>query len=316
MRDVDARSLARLADLKQALGSIILGKADVVDRLLAALLARGHVLIEDVPGVGKTTLARALARSIACAFKRIQFTPDLLPSDITGISVLDPEKREFQFRPGPIFTNVLLADEINRSTPRTQSALLEAMNDGQVTVDGVSRPLAPPFLVLATQNPLEYAGTFPLPESQLDRFLMRLHMGYPSRAEERALLEAPRGTAEIERLAPVLSGAEVVELSRRVAGVRVEEPLCEYILSLVEATRRHTALVAGVSPRGSSALYRAVQALALVRGRAYAIPDDVKELALPVLAHRVLPKSRRLGEGHGTSAAVIEELLGKMRCPG
>jgi len=314
---VDSGVLSQLVALKRNIEAIILGKSDVIDCLLAALLARGHVLIEDVPGVGKTTLARTLARSIDCRFKRIQFTPDLLPSDITGLSVFDSEKHEFQFKPGPVFTNILLADEINRSTPRTQSALLEAMNDLQVTVDGVSHALEPPYMVIATQNPLEFAGTYPLPESQLDRFLMRLQMGYPSRAQERTILSSPRGTAQIEMVTPTLHGREVLELGKQVDGVRVDETICEYILSLAEATRAESTLVAGVSPRGSSALYRAAQALALVRGRDFVVPDDVKQLVLPVLAHRVIPKTRRaVGDGRATSLVALEAVMKKVRSPG
>ncbi len=314
---VDSQVQSQLADLKRNIEAVILGKSEVVECLLAALLARGHVLIEDVPGVGKTTLARTLARSIDCQFKRIQFTPDLLPSDITGLSVFDSEKREFLFKPGPIFTHILLADEINRSTPRTQSALLEAMNDCQVTVDGTSHPLEMPFMVIATQNPLEYAGTYPLPESQLDRFLMRLHMGYPARSQERAILASPRGTPQIESVRPTLHGRDVVALWKTVEQVRVDESICEYMLSVVEASRSETSLMAGVSPRGSSALYRAAQAMALLRGRDFVVPDDVKMLVIPVLAHRVIPKTRRvIGDGRATATVALEGILKKVRSPG
>lgn len=314
---MDSHVLAKISELKRNIESIILGKPEVVDCMLVALLARGHVLIEDVPGVGKTTLARTLARSLDCRFKRIQFTPDLLPSDITGLSVFDSEKREFVFKPGPIFTNILLADEINRSTPRTQSALLEAMNDSQVTVDGTTHSLTMPFMVIATQNPLEYAGTYPLPESQLDRFLLRVSMGYPGRAEERAILSSPRGTEQIEAVRPTLHATEVVELGKQVDRVRIDESICDYILSVAEATRSDAALVAGVSPRGSSALYRAAQALALVRGRDFVVPDDVKSLATSVLAHRIIPKTRRvIGDGRSSATVALDAILKKVRSPG
>ncbi|MBI3098152.1 MAG: MoxR family ATPase [Planctomycetes bacterium] len=306
-------SLTKLrANLEQGL----LGKPDAVRLGIIALLARGHILIEDVPGVGKTTFARTLARSIACPFKRIQFTPDLLPADITGFSLYDADRKEFVFRPGPIFASIVLADEINRSTPRTQSALLEAMNDAQVTVDGTSRPLPSPFLVLATQNPFEYAGTYPLPESQLDRFLLKLQIGYPdAEAERRIYATRGPGLDGIDALPPVLSATEVSALCEAVPKVKVDPAISSYILDLVSRTRDDRSLVAGVSPRGGVALYRAAQASAFLAGRTYVTPDDVKGLAVAVFGHRVIPRARRSGEGADAGAAIMARLLDEVACP-
>ena len=274
--------------LKENITKVFLGAERVVDHLLVALLAGGHALIEDVPGVGKTTLARALARSIDCAFQRIQFTPDLLPGDIIGVSLYDPTKGEFVFRPGPVFTNILLADEINRTPPRTQSALLEAMNEKQVSVDGRTRRLDPPFMVLATMNPLEHHGTYDLPESQLDRFLLRLTIGYPGPEGERRIFRAQKKEHPLDSLGPVVSGDDVLDLMRRTRGVRIAPPLEDYVLTLVQGTRDHPEVLLGASPRATLDLFRSSQARALLSGRSYVAPDDIKEMALPVLAHRIV----------------------------
>src|SRR5579872_7103227 len=282
--------LSKLVEIESVLGSAIRGKAEVVRLSLVCLLARGHLLIEDVPGVGKTTLAQALARSVDSSFHRLQFTSDMLPSDVVGVTIYNVHSEAFEFKPGPIFTNFLLADEINRTTPKTQSALLEAMNERQVTIDGRSHVLPTPFMVIATQNPVEHHGTYPLPESQLDRFLMRLRIGYPDSASEREIL---RNFAEPGAVIdPVLSAEDVLPLQAMVHRVAVDESLVDYMLSIVEKTRTHESLALGVSPRGSQALYRAAQALALVEGRDYAIPDDIKRLAGPVFAHRVVVNAR------------------------
>jgi MoxR-like ATPase len=301
----------RVAELAASLETAIRGKSEVVRLALVCLLARGHLLIEDVPGVGKTTLAHALARAVRCRFHRLQFTADMLPSDVVGVTVFNAHTGEFEFKPGPVFTNFLLADEINRTTPKTQSALLEAMNEMQVTIDGRSYALEPPFMVIATQNPAEHHGTYPLPESQLDRFLMRLQMGYPDRESEREILRGaswPEGGMEA---AAVASAEEVLELQRAAARVRVSDAVLDYMLAVVERTRRHEGLTLGVSPRGAQALYRAAQALALVEGRDYALPDDVKRLAVPVFAHRVVVNARQAAAQRGPAAAarILEEIL-------
>ena len=278
-------------------GRVIVGKADVVELALVALLCEGHLLIEDVPGIGKTTLARSLAASLGCSFRRIQFTPDLLPSDVTGISFFNQRKQEFEFRPGPVMTQVLLADEINRATPRTQSALLEAMQERQITVDGETRPLPRPFLVLATQNPIELEGTFPLPEAQIDRFLLRIRLGYPSEAEENELLLRYQRRDPLPDLAAVTTPAEVLASQAAVREVRVEPSVREYLVRVARATREHPAVELGASPRGTLALHRACQALAAIRGRDFVVPDDVKALAPAVLTHRILigPQTRLRG---------------------
>jgi MoxR-like ATPase len=255
---------------------------------LVSIFARGHLLIEGVPGVGKTTLGQALARALECSFQRVQFTSDMLPSDVLGISMYSAIEQQFEFKRGPVFTNILLADEINRTTPKTQSALLEAMNDGQVTIDVHSYPLPQPFLVLATQNPVEHHGTYPLPESQLDRFLMRVHMGYPDADAEREILRSAAGAAQLDTLKPVLSGADVLEMQDTVTKVRVDDSLVSYALTIVRKTRESEFLSLGVSPRGSQMLYRAAQAMAFLEGRTYCIPEDVKPLVVPVFAHRVV----------------------------
>ncbi|HEU5318528.1 MAG TPA: AAA family ATPase [Chloroflexota bacterium] len=315
------RAVAPVADaarrVREAVGRVIVGLDEAVELLLVALLVEGHVLLEDVPGVGKTLLARTLARALGCGFRRLQFTPDLLPSDVTGLSYFNQKVQEFEFRPGPIFTNVLLADEINRATPRTQSALLEAMEERQVTVEGETRVLARPFLVLATQNPVELEGTFPLPEAQLDRFLMRVSLGYPDEAQERAILrrfrEIPSG-AVVEGVEPVLDGAALGALQAACRAVHVGQPVEGYLLSVVRATRGHEGLDLGASPRASLALYRACQALAALRGREYVLPDDVKRLAPSVLGHRLLPTAQSRLRGRGATA-VVEALLQELPVP-
>jgi MoxR-like ATPase len=282
----------RAAQLENALRSVIRGKDDVVRTTLVAVFARGHLLIEGPPGVGKTTLAHALARAIDCSFQRVQFTSDMLPSDVLGISIYSPIEQKFEFKPGPIFTNVLLADEINRTTPKTQSALLEAMNEHQVTVERDSYRLPEPFLVVATQNPIEHHGTYPLPESQMDRFLLRVSMGYPEAASERAILRFEAGAAMLDNLQPVLSGADVVAMQEEVTRVRVDDSLAEYALEVVRRTRNSEYLSLGVSPRGSQMLYRAAQAMAYLSGRSFTTPQDFKQLAIPVFSHRVVVNAR------------------------
>ncbi len=291
-------------DIKESAGRIIenvaqviVGKYDVIELCLVALLCEGHVLIEDVPGIGKTTLAKAIARSVGCSFRRIQFTPDLLPSDVTGILYFNQKTQDFEFRPGPIITQIVLADEINRATPRTQSALLEAMQERQVTVDVDTIKLPRPFLVLATQNPIELEGTFPLPEAQIDRFLMRLTLGYPSREDERTILIRYERQDPLETLEPAIQAADLLMLQEQIKAVLVEESVREYVVDVVRATREHEAVELGVSPRGTLALYRTAQALAAIRGRRFVVPDDIKYLAPSVLTHRILisPQTRLRG---------------------
>ena len=304
--------IAQLDALKHSVARVIRGKDEAIDWIIAALLARGHVLIEDIPGVGKTTLAQALSRSLNLVFSRIQFTSDTLPSDVIGVSLWRAERGEFEFLPGPVFTNVLLADEINRATPKTQAALLEAMNERTVTVEKTRYRLREPFMVLATQNPVEYLGTYPLPESQLDRFLLRISLGYPAPDEELALLRAGGVEGELEAVQPVLDGSALLQLQARVREVKVAPALLTYLLELVQRTRRHPALGLGVSTRGALALHRAAQALALVEGREYVIPDDVQRMAVPVMAHRVVLAGGEGDEGWSRSEAeraVIREVV-------
>jgi MoxR-like ATPase len=293
---------------------VIVGKEPVVELLLVALLCEGHVLMEDVPGTGKTTLARALACSIECEFRRIQFTPDLLPTDVTGLSYFNQKLGEFQFRPGAIFTNVLLTDEINRATPRTQSALLEAMQEHQVTIDGVTRQLPRPFIVLATQNPVELEGTFPLPEAQLDRFMMRLEVGYPGVDDEVEILDRYDQSDPLADLTPVAEGADVLALQHAVRQVHVADVLRRYIVDMVRATRGTDDIQLGASPRASLALHRGAQALAALRGRDFATPDDIKELAAPILAHRLIltPEARLRGR---SPAEVVRNVVARVAAP-
>lgn len=281
----------RASELESALRTVIRGQDDVLRLALVSIFAKGHLLIEGAPGVGKTTLGQALARAIDCSFQRVQFTSDMLPSDVLGISIYSAIEQKFEFKRGPVFANVLLADEINRTTPKTQSALLEAMNEGQVTMDAHSYPLPQPFLVIATQNPIEHHGTYPLPESQLDRFLMRVRMGYPDGDAEREILRAEAGTAQLEQLRPVLNAADVLDIQHAVTRVHVDEALITYALSIVRKTRESDHLSLGVSPRGSQMFYHAAQAMAFLDGRDYCTPEDFKPLAVAVFAHRVVVSS-------------------------
>ncbi|MCA1613904.1 MAG: MoxR family ATPase, partial [Acidobacteria bacterium] len=287
-----AGAAEKIGDLQRAVGSVIKGKSEAVQLTLVALLAGGHLLVEDVPGVGKTTLAHALARALDCSFSRVQFTSDLLPSDVIGLSVYNEPTGAFDFKPGPIFANVVLADEINRTTPKTQSALLEAMAEGHVTVEGTTYQLPAPFIVVATQNPIEHHGTYPLPESQLDRFMLRIRIGYPDPEIEKVILRDRITGDPLDSLRPVMTGADVAELQRAVAAVTVDDALVDYLMRVVTATRDSEMLDLGVSPRGTLALFRAAQALALTEDRDYCVPDDIKRLVLPVFSHRLLVNSR------------------------
>jgi MoxR-like ATPase len=304
-----------LRALVAAVEQVLIGKHAESELAIVGLAAAGHLLIEDVPGVGKTMLAKSLARATGCTFKRIQFTPDLLPSDVTGVSIYNQRTGEFEFRAGPIVAHVVLADEINRATPKTQSALLEAMEEHQVTVEGITRPLPVPFMVLATQNPIEYEGTFPLPEAQLDRFLLRIHLGYPAPADEVNVLQRQMLRHPIEDLAPVTSSSELQQLQFGVRSVHVEPQLQRYIVHLVNLTRQHADVYLGASPRGSLALMRASQARAMLQGRDYVIPDDVKALAVAALAHRLImsPEARMR---NATASAVITSALQEVPVPG
>jgi len=304
----------RLDALRTNIQRVYLGNQAAIEKLLICLLARGHVLIEDVPGVGKTILATALARSLDCSMARLQLTPDLLPSDVLGVTVWDQQRGEFVFKPGPIFHNVVLADEINRTTPRTQSALLEAMNEAQVSIDGVTRKLIQPFMVIATQNPFEFEGTYPLPESQLDRFLLRIHIGYPTPQQERDVLRAQQLRHPLEGLEAVVSKEDVLTLQRAAREVKVDEAILDYIVTIAQRSRESAELAVGVSPRGSLCLRRCAQALALVRGRDYVIPDDIKELARPVLAHRVVIQHEP-GAGRQRAEEIIGGLLEAIPVP-
>ena len=308
-----ATTIAR--EIVDNVSKVIVGKQPVIEQALAAVIAKGHILIEDVPGVGKTMLAKSISSSIGCSFKRIQFTPDLLPSDIVGVSIYNQSTREFQFRPGPVMAQIVLVDEINRATPKTQSALLEAMEELQVSVDGVTRPLEQPFIVMATQNPIEYEGTFPLPEAQLDRFLMRISLGYPSFTDELSVIEQQEKTHPIDELEAVASPEDVIKLQKAAQNVYVDTAVREYIVGLIEATRNHEDVFLGASPRASLGMFRAVRGMAILRDRDYVIPDDVKELAFAVLAHRlILSPAARMRGLHARQ--VIDGLLESVAVPG
>lgn len=313
-KEIHAGITTKIADLKRNLAKVVRGKGDVIDMALTTLFARGHLLVEDVPGVGKTTLAHGLAKSINCTFHRIQFTSDLLPSDVIGVTIYNQSTHAFEFRRGPIFANVVLADEINRTSPKTQSALLEAMNDGQVSIEKETFPLPEPFMLIATQNPLEYAGTFPLPESQLDRFALRISIGYPDEEVERSIIESSPSELDPEGLTPVVTAKEVLEIQKTVESVKVDEDLTGYILKIAAATRESASIKLGVSPRGSMTLYRAAQSMALVKGRDFATPDDIKSLATAVFAHRILP-AEGLDESMDDRATLIEEVMDTVAVP-
>lgn len=311
MKSVKEAVASIVANVEQ----VIIGKHQAVEMVLVALLCRGHVLLEDVPGTGKTVLAKSIARSIDCSFKRIQFTPDLLPSDVTGISIYNQQSQEFEFRPGPITAQIVLADEINRATPKAQSALLEAMEERQITVDGTTYPLPRPFIVLATQNPIEYEGTFPLPEAQLDRFLLRIHLGYAERNDEIAILRRQRQVHPLDQLQRVIAVDELLTLQEQIKEIHVDELIEEYIVAVVTATRNHEDIYLGASTRGSLALYRTAQAWAAVQGRDYVVPDDIKYLAAAVLSHRLIvtPAAR---VRNVSATAVIGDILNAVPVPG
>lgn len=314
--EFDARQ--KISILQAEIERVIKGKSETVKLALVALLAKGHLLIEDVPGIGKTTLANALARALDLSFQRIQFTSDLLPSDVIGLSIYNQRDERFEWNAGPIFSNIVLADEINRATPKTQSALLEAMAEEQITVEGVSRPLPLPFMVVATQNPTEHHGTYPLPESQLDRFMLRLHIGYPNLADEREILRDRKRENPLRRVEAVMSEADIIELQRRVSEVRMDEVLVDYLLNIVAQTRQNEALELGISPRGTLALFRAAQAVALIEGRDFCIADDIKRLVLPVFAHRIIVNSRQTGSGKRRSyeaEQILRDILTKTNVP-
>lgn len=316
--DVTTTNVAdKLQQLQNEVESVIRGKSETVKLALVTLFARGHLLIEDVPGIGKTTLANALARALDLTIQRIQFTSDLLPSDVIGLSIFNQRVSEFEWKPGPIFSNVVVADEINRATPKTQSALLEAMAEEQVTVEGVSRPLPLPFIVIATQNPSEHHGTYPLPESQLDRFMLRLNMGYPGTEDERRILRDREKRNPLESVRPVMSQNEVVAIQQAVTEVKFDEALVDYLLQIVDATRKNDSIELGISPRGSLALFRSAQANALIEGRDYCIADDVKKLVLPCFAHRVIVNTRSSGLKSRTREAeeVLQKILQSVSVP-
>src|SRR6476469_6733611 len=310
------RSLEKISALQANVEKVIRGKAEVVQFCIAALLAKGHILLEDVPGVGKTTLAHALARSLSLSFQRIQFTSDLLPADIVGVTIYKQDQQTFEFVSGPVFTNVLLADEINRATPKTQSALLEAMSEGMITVEKDRLALPDPFLVIATQNPIEHVGTYPLPESQLDRFLMKITIGYPNANDEKKLLRSGGAQFALEHLEPVLEQQEVIELQENVNAIHVNESLLEYLMTIVQTTRTHAEVALGVSTRGALTYFKACQALAMVNGRDFVVPEDVKRLAGPVLSHRILMKERRMMRGEGApEARFIQRIVNELPVP-
>jgi MoxR-like ATPase len=303
--------------LQATIERVIKGKSETVKLALVALLAKGHLLIEDVPGIGKTTLANALSRSLDLSFQRVQFTSDLLPSDVIGLSIFNQSSNDFEWKAGPIFANIVLADEINRATPKTQSALLEAMAEEQVTVEGVSRRLPSPFMVIATQNPAEHHGTYPLPESQLDRFMLRLHVGYPNKEDERSILRDRERANPLEFVRAVMNEADILELQRLVSAVRVDDALVDYLLVIVEQTRQNETIELGISPRGTLALFRSAQALALIEGRDFCIADDVKRLVIPAFAHRLIVNSRSTNLKHKTREAeqILQDILQKTAVP-
>lgn len=315
--EIGSQTVDKISSLQENVEKTIRGKSDVIRLAIITLLARGHLLIEDVPGVGKTTLAHSLARSLNCSFRRIQFTSDMLPSDILGVSVYNPARQDFEFKPGPVFSHVILADEINRTPPKTQSSLLEAMNESQVSLDRKTYPLPRPFIVMATQNPLEYQGTFPLPESQLDRFMMRIRIGYPDMEDEREILKTQELNSHVDDLAPVLSAEEVIHLQEMTEAVEIDESLVDYILKIVRATREAGSLILGVSPRGSLFLMKASKAMAITQGRGYCIPDDIKRMTVPVLAHRVAVNSQFdvFGQQSEEAEKIIQDIVESLPVP-
>ena len=314
---ITAATSSLIAQLQGAVACVIRGKDEAIELALVALLARGHLLIEDVPGVGKTTLAQALAHSFHCSFQRIQFTSDMLPSDVVGISIFNQAEQQFEFKPGPIFANIVLADEINRTTPKTQSALLEAMNEAQVTVDAHTHALPQPFMVLATQNPIEHHGTYPLPESQMDRFMIRIRMGYPSRETEKEILRSHVDAQSGASVRPVMEAGDVLAMQQAAQGVRVDDSLLDYALDIIEKTRQNERLILGVSPRGSLMLQRAAQARAFIEGRDFCLPDDFKQLVLPVFAHRVVVNARYATTQKKTAQAetILAEIIDSTPVP-
>jgi MoxR-like ATPase len=314
METIETTARDKILALRDSIGATIKGKEGTINLAIVALLAEGHLLIEDVPGVGKTTLGHALARSLDCEFHRIQFTSDLLPSDVLGVSVYSPKLNEFEFKPGPIFANIILADEINRTTPKTQSALLEAMNEGQITIENMTYPLPRPFMVLATQNPIEHHGTYPLPESQLDRFLMRIELGYPAPAAEKEILKRFSNSDPQHPAGAVLTPTEVLVLQDESRKIHMEESIVDYMIEMVNRTRRHPEIELGVSPRGTAALFRAAQSLAMLEGRSFVIPDDIKKLVHPVFEHR-LGMVRSGSRNHRDAGTVLQEIADQTPVP-
>ena len=314
MKSIETPALEKISSLKRAIGRIVKGKDETISMAIVALIAEGHLLIEDVPGVGKTTLGHALARSLDCNFHRIQFTSDLLPSDVLGVSIFNPNRNEFEFKPGPIFSNIVLADEINRTTPKTQSALLEAMNENQVTIENVTYALPRPFMVLATQNPVEHHGTYPLPESQLDRFLMKIEVGYPDAQAEKEILKKYTNGNNHQAVQPVLNPAEVLSLQNESRNVHIDENLIDYMIEIVNQTRKHPEIELGISPRGTVALCRSVQARALLEGRSFVIPDDVKRLAPLVFGHRLIVV-RTGTKARSDAQTILKEILAQIPVP-
>ena len=315
---LDFNPIEKINLLQTEIERVIKGKSETVKLALVALLAKGHLLIEDVPGIGKTTLANALARALDLSFQRIQFTSDLLPSDVIGLSIFNQQTAHFEWNAGPIFSNIVLADEINRATPKTQSALLEAMSEEQVTIEGISRPLPLPFMVVATQNPAEHHGTYPLPESQLDRFMLRLHVGYPSIDDERKILRDRENQNPLDFIRPVMNESDILELQRLAGEVRVDEVLVDYLLQIVDATRKNEALELGISPRGTLALFRSAQAFALIEGRDFCIADDIKRLILPCFTHRIIINARQTGSGkrrNFEAEQILKDILLKTKVP-